>query len=821
MNPPCGNSHCTCGANCGCGESKCQCGKAQSSSSSSGAQCNCKSGTGEKCVCAGKCDCAAKKGCGCGDCPCEGSHGGECKCDKSCKCAQKGGKKDCGCSSRLMVVRRRSRASRATTVRDEAEEQIQETAPIVVDTDEGFDDDDEYQPNPEVEEAIDEELEYLEEEDIIANLPKSDQAQEQQEQEQHRKDLHEILDLESPEEEAKMVQEDEREIAVGGSRRRDTGTGGETASTSRARSRSVSRSSNGKNNNSKNNYGDDDQSAHAKRSHAGHIGASAKVGYVDSETAMTRAKYKVQGGLAGMTPFSSEPMEPPSSPPSTPTPSMLERTEGGPKFELGSDLWQTVFTYLYPSQLTAPAGVSKDWRKRIYHLPVWQKICEASGLTLPGNHIGTYGYEKPNYFRLAHENADSICEQCYKLCRPSGSYRALPVRPVDETVPTEIHMCRDCRVDYYIESPEPVPEDVAPYQDGEYTITPRMTKGEAMKTYLLTNSDIMSLPYEMGRNPYFRHNSPMYLFEEQHVLRLARQVHGGDIGIAAARADSEYTGRKVSEPQDDVIKTRRNLLRSLLHEKGLVLPEHSAICHIYIDKGLGDSVEIVKELETVDWFHRCTSYDPSLEKAHLKQVKRRPRITRRRDTRPEGETRMSRGLGEVDALDKSIQEETMTEEEEEKDDQHKMDALDDWLQHRLEQGLYQSYKLDPEGPEKPPEGVWPLLDRIDVGHKMLEFAAEKVYSAMEKQRHFIRWEGLRKFALNKNQVRMMVDAVDPNLSRVSEMTKRKRRRVEGGQEQGEFPEEPQLSTLLEHDFGPMWYVQVLEEAKKRAESRLF
>ncbi|KAF9279548.1 hypothetical protein BGZ68_007857 [Mortierella alpina] len=676
---------------------------------------------------------------------------------------------------KLMVVRRRSRlrVPRATTVRTEDEELLQEKG-LIVDTDEDPDDDDsEYQPNPEVEEAIDEELEYLEEEDIIANLPKRDQAQEQEAQEQHRNDLHEILDLESPEEEAKMVQEDEREVAVGGGRRRGTGTGGEPASTSRARSRSPS-----------------------------------------------RTKYKVQGGPAGTTPFTGEPMVPPSSPPSTPTPSKLERTENGPTFELGSDLWQRVFSYLYPSQLTAPAGVSKEWRKRIYHLPAWQKICEASGLALPGDHIGKYGYEKPNYYRLAHENADSICEQCYKLCRPSGSYRALPVRLVDEPDPTEICMCRDCRVDYYIEHPEPVPEDVAPYQDGAYTVTPRMTKGEAMK-YLLTNSDIMSLPYEMGRNPYFRHNSPMYLFEEQFVLRLARQVHGGDIGIAAARADSEYTGRKVPEPQDDVIKTRRNLLRSLLHEKGLVLPEHSAICHIYIEKGLGDPVEIVKELETVDWFHRCTSYDPSLEKAHLKQVKRRPRITRRRDTRPEGETLMSRGPGGVEALDKSIREETMTEEEEEEDDQHKMDALDDWLQHRLEQGLYHSYKLDPEGPEKPPEGVWPLLDRIDVGHKMLEFAAEKVCNAMEKQKHFIRREGLRKFALNKNQVRVMVDAVDPNLSRVSEMAKRKRRRVEAGQEQGELSEEPQLSTLLEHDFGPMWYVQVLEEAKKRAESRFF
>ncbi|KAF9947549.1 hypothetical protein BGZ72_010481 [Mortierella alpina] len=63
----------------------------------------------------------------------------------------------------------------------------------VVDTEEGLDDDEEYRPNPKLEEAIDEPLEY-QEEGTTGDLPS---------------------DLGNPEE-SKLVEEDEREIAGGG-----------------------------------------------------------------------------------------------------------------------------------------------------------------------------------------------------------------------------------------------------------------------------------------------------------------------------------------------------------------------------------------------------------------------------------------------------------------------------------------------------------------------------------------------------------------------------------------------------------------------------
>jgi len=127
----------------------------------------------------------------------------------------------------------------------------------------------------------------------------------------------------------------------------------------------------------------------------------------------------------------------------------------------------------------------------------------------------------------------------------------------------------------------------------------------------------------------------------------------------------------------------------------------------------------------------------------------------------------------------SIKDGVMSEEEEEDDDQHRMAALDEWLTHRLEQGQYRSYKLDPDTPERPPKAIWPMLDKIDMPHKMIVFAAEKVYKALEKKKHELRREGaLDKIIKSKAQVREIVDALQQGSSvRGFELSRRKRRKV--------------------------------------------
>ncbi|KAI1321463.1 hypothetical protein EDD11_005154 [Mortierella claussenii] len=742
---------------------------------------------------------------------------------------------------------------RKSRVVDEDQEQPFDVFNPQVESD---DDNDAYQPE---EEATDEPLEYLEE-DIVSNRSLvKETAIEILERAvgDHtpriviEEAIQEVLLV--GQDEIEMVKADEREVAVGGGRRRGTVSGGESASTAAQGAASTNErsaspasgagSGSGTRHATKGqNHESPGDTTHDKRRRAGYSGASAKVGNVDSHTAMMRAKYRVEGAPEGTALFHNG-VPPPTPLPDIATPKCLSRGEdGSPKFELGTDLWNKVYAYHFPSELSSPALVNKEWRARAYYLPVWKKICEEAGLVVPESQLEKYGYERPNYYRIAHENSELICEVCFAETRPSGAYRALPVKLEEAPILTEIRMCRDCRVDYYIDHPKPFPADVVPYKQGEYTVIPRVTKGEAKKTYLLTDRDVMSLPYEIGRNPYFGRNSPMYLFEEQHVLILARQVHGGDIGIAATKRDTEYSGRKVPEPRDDVKKNRKNYLRSLLHENGLGLPEECAIAHIYIETGLGDPLEIVKELEAIDWFHRYTSYDPRIEKVHLRQIKRRPRIDRHRRTLPAEETLTGQNDGDgpmvVDNLE--LKDEIMTEEEEEEEDQHKMAALDDWLQHRLEQGILRHWKFDPEGsPDKPPEGVWPLLEKIDWGYKLMEFAVEKLYKAMERQKHIIRQQGLDTLALTKQQVKVIVDSqADQASGRMSELLRRKRMKTghEGHQHEhkhhekhkkkdegadGEDDHRLRLSTLLGHEYGPDWHEKAVAEAKELTNTRLF
>ncbi|KAG0255388.1 hypothetical protein BG011_005160 [Mortierella polycephala] len=611
--------------------------------------------------------------------------------------------------------------------------------------------------------------------------------------------IYALLNDQDPDKEEEMTQEDEREVDAGDDRRCYTGTGDDLASTA-MQEQTINHCNRQESNDHEYRSDDEDQSTHTKRSHTGDLRSSA------TDIVMTsRTKGKL--GIA----FIREPTLFAISAPDTPTPAKPERTYDRPNYELSSEFWKEVWKFFYPSQLSAPACVNKKWQAQICYLPLWQDICEKANLTLKAKDLEKYGYKRPNYFRIAHENWDMICEQCYKACNPSGSYRALPVQLNEVQAPTEILMCCDCRASYYIVNPEPYPDDVLPRQEGEYRVVPRMSRSEAKDEYLLTDTDIMSLPYEKARNPYFRTNLPLYLFEEQHLLRLSRQVHGGDIGVATARADAEHDGRMASGPHDQAVQNRCNLLRSLLHDEGLHLPDHSAVCHIFIESGLGDPIEIVKEFQAVDWLHWCTDYDPSLNKAQPKQVRCCLRISRTRGALT------SRGAVRVAAMNKAVQEETTTEEEEEEEEEeedHKMAALDDWFAHRFEHGIYRPYKLDPEDPEKPPEGVWPLLDRIDTGHKMLKFAGEKVYRALEKQKHIVRQDDLRKFDMNKNHVRALVDADNVTTAFSSRIGRRKRRKTGESGEVGETEDAPKLSTLLEHDLGSDWHLMVLDMAKK-------
>jgi len=687
---------------------------------------------------------------------------------------------------------RRRQKRRNPTVRDEEQELLLSRATPITELSDDPDIDEEYQPGSETEEAVDEVLEYVEEEEIISKLTEA----------KAKAILSGKLD---PQEAHDMVLRDEHDelVAVSGGHRRGSVAGTQPTSTAKTLSRSPSPSpSSGKTtgayvtsagpsrknrraysrsispdhsksrtpsrsrsptavkrslsatsiDDQKDDYGNGDGSTHKKRSRAGRNGASAKVGDADSDTVMESVKHMVTGGLAVRTPSKEAPLPPPDSV-DVPAPEKLLRHEDGkPKYELGTVLWIKVYSYFYPSELSAFATVDKEWRANIYHLPLWQEICEKTDLALGPSDLVKYGYKTPDYYRLAHENSDSICEDCFELTKPSGPDRALPVKLNGANLP-DIHMCRVCRTDYYWHHPEPYPDHVKPRKHENYTIVPRVTADEAQHWYSLKSEDLQYLHRVEYRA--FDFGSSMVLYREKDVFHDARRIYGGDIGIAALRAGSKPSGSKAPGYQDDEKRNRWSYLRSMLHDKGLKWPEKSVIAHNYIEQGLGDPLDIVKKLEAINWFHCCTTYKPKVD------------------------------------IDK-----VMTDKEEEEDDHLKMAALEGWLLKRLDRGDHCHWSVD-SGATKPPEGVWQLPKKFDWGHILVDFAAKNVYEfEVEHKKKQIAMKGIDNFHLSKQRLRAHLDSPDQG------------RTMKKG---------PKLSTLLEHEVGKEWPDRVLEKARERFE----
>ncbi|KAF9117287.1 hypothetical protein BGX30_005628, partial [Mortierella sp. GBA39] len=104
--------------------------------------------------------------------------------------------------------------------------------------------------------------------------------------------------------------------------------------------------------------------------------------------------------------------------------------------------------------------------------------------------------------------------------------------------PVEVLRCLECRQIHFINFPEPIPIDVRErdLEDGRHVI-PRVTTSEARKEYCLTNENLRPLLSRAIMLPQISltpDRPQARLFLEQTILEMARQIHGGDVGLRAA-----------------------------------------------------------------------------------------------------------------------------------------------------------------------------------------------------------------------------------------------------------------------------------------------
>ncbi|KAF9304930.1 hypothetical protein BGZ74_000147 [Mortierella antarctica] len=184
------------------------------------------------------------------------------------------------------------------------------------------------------------------------------------------------------------------------------------------------------------------------------------------------------------------------------------------------EIWQQILPHLYPSQLARLCLVNKRFFDLVTNQPLWSAMYytafpkETLDL-LPGMPTSR------SYMLFMCANSFLICEQCFVHHNPKDLGRAqlasLPLKVYLPWASDNVKLCPQCRVEHYEHYPEPVPE---------YVRGSRRSRCDIRRLYNLDDSEIRTLTRFGG-------GWEEITFSEEDALTLARQVYGGDVGLAA------------------------------------------------------------------------------------------------------------------------------------------------------------------------------------------------------------------------------------------------------------------------------------------------
>ncbi|KAG0248975.1 hypothetical protein BG011_009690 [Mortierella polycephala] len=154
-------------------------------------------------------------------------------------------------------------------------------------------------------------------------------------------------------------------------------------------------------------------------------------------------------------------------------------------------------------------------------------------------------------------------------------------------------VCLECRQRYFKEHPESFHLESVTESHGRKH-TPKITKTRAKGSFALTDDDMYTLPYDELENPHYRYAAPMMLFEQEDVQTLALDIHGGWVGIHAAKG-SEARRRQLVYQIRSLAVLNRNPEKTGAKRKvvAVVKPERELEKEVL----LGNEVPLVREEE--------------------------------------------------------------------------------------------------------------------------------------------------------------------------------------------------------------------------------
>ncbi|KAF8939832.1 hypothetical protein BGZ47_008033 [Haplosporangium gracile] len=260
-----------------------------------------------------------------------------------------------------------------------------------------------------------------------------------------------------------------------------------------------------------------------------------------------------------------------------------------------------------------------------------------------------------------------------------------------------------------------MPSFRAAFEFEDYLIQPRIETSVALHNYRLKGPQIRTLCNGDGYD-FTKQGSPRTFLAED-VVRLSRQIHGGDIGVAALRKhinpgntarEMHNCGLVVAEPiytadwaMSDIRLLAARALVAYKHRIPTDLGESVAIFKMYVETDLSCIRTVIDEFELVDWLHRCADWAhpyPSKEKIRLSQLI------------PFDGTPVTLEMAQiaVETMELTL----MSTEEERKEDEKRMQALSRWTWGRVRGVLEESTLLTPHDPDWPPEVVWRMMESL-------------------------------------------------------------------------------------------------------------
>lgn len=198
-------------------------------------------------------------------------------------------------------------------------------------------------------------------------------------------------------------------------------------------------------------------------------------------------------------------------------------------------------------------------------------------------------------------NPRLTCQNCGERFPNRGFEQPLLVNIGWRGVSQSHFLCLQCRRKAYNTFQEPLPPGVDAYTDHihGHTIVPRITETEARRQYCLTDCHFRDIPHVITAYSVRSagHVYKVKLYEERDIVRVARRVWGGDVGISNARECYSWQNGGVTYtpmPPVGIERLRRDRIRQAFLDWGFYFATPTLPCvSNYVNYGQGQLSRIV------------------------------------------------------------------------------------------------------------------------------------------------------------------------------------------------------------------------------------